>query len=64
MKNETKLDRYERGAAIFLAILYPAYTNKMVKGCHSTDDFSPIEALIHFKLAERSKDTCGYPNLK
>ena len=57
MENETKLDRSERSAAIFLAILYPAYTING-EGCHSTDDFSPIEALIHFKLAKRSKDTC------
>ena len=64
MENETKLDRSERGAAIFLAILYPVYTNKMARGCHSTDDFSLIEAPIHSKLAEQSKDACGYPNLE
>ena len=62
MENRTKLDRSEQHVAIFIAILYPVYVNKVARGVCSTDDFSSIEVRIHFKLVERSKDTCGYLN--
>ena len=59
-ENKTKLDRSEQHAANFIAILYPAYANKMSRVICSTDNSSLIEVRIHFKLVERLKDTCGH----
>ena len=62
VRNETEFIRSLGERPFLIAILYPAYINKMASQLHSTEDFSATEAQVHLKLAKHSKTTCGYLN--